>query len=96
MTIVTKGPVGLMMSPRKQKLFSIIGFFLSFLPTLIYITCVPGDHSDHDDHGTIELYECKCYSRSFVFYSELLKRRNLQVSSFEKFTGGVAVGWWPV
>ena len=26
------------------------------------------------------------------FYSELLKSRNLQVSSFEKFSGGV--GWW--
>ena len=27
-------------------------------------------------------------------YSELLKRRNLQVSIFEKLSGGVVVGWW--
>ena len=48
------GPVGLMKSNKKQKLFSIIGFFLNFLPPLIYITCVPGDHNDH---GTIGLYD---------------------------------------
>ena len=63
-TIMTKGPVDLMKSPRKQKLFSIIGFLLGFFTTthlhhqnLKYSTCVPGDHGDHSDHGTIGLYD---------------------------------------
>ena len=37
------------------------------------------------------LYDYSVTPGPLFFYSELLKRRNLQVSSFEKFSGGV--GW---
>ena len=37
------------------------------------------------------LYDYSVTPGPLFFYSELLKRRNLQVSSFEKFSGGVVV-----